>query len=342
MNRICSQFLILTMVVISGASLPVMGQDARFSQFFTTPQLVNPAFTSLFQGDYQVSLNYRSQWRSVMDNPYSTIAAAGSMKVYPRFADCDYVGLGFDLLADRAGALSFGTVQANVSAAYYKSLNGRGTRFLGLGFTGGVAQRSLNYDPATDFLEPGEALATERFGFADVSAGLVYSHMINREAYWYAGGSMFHLNTPEQGFLNSSRGPTGIGEPLDMRYVLHGGGNFPLTERWHLRPSVMWQRQGAHMETVAGGFLKFETATGPKAERGNAVHLGAFYRLKDALLVAGRLDFNHYYLTISYDVTTGKLTDANYGAGGLEISLAKALFRDKRPSCPSPVDCPLF
>lgn len=342
MNRICSQFL-FAMVVMSAASSPLMGQDARFSQFFTTPQLVNPASVSLFQGDYQLALNYRSQWGSVMEEPYRTIAAAGSMKVHPRFADCDYIGLGFDLLADRAGALAFGTIQANLGATYYKSLDGHGTRFLGLGFQAGVAQRSLDYDPYGDFLEGPEALAVDRFSFFDLSTGLVYSHLINRQNYWYAGAALYHVNRPEQSFLVTARGFSGGDEALAMRAVLHAGGSVALAERWLLRPQAMVQRQGPHTEFLAGGYLQFVTGpAGPNGGGGHAVHLGGFFRPGDALVLSGRMDWDHWYLTLSYDVTTGVLTDANRGAGGLEISLAKALFRDKRPVCPSPVDCPLF
>jgi type IX secretion system PorP/SprF family membrane protein len=300
MKSICSQFLFLAMVVISGASSSLMGQDARFSQFFTTPHLVNPAFTSLFQGDYQVALNYRSQWGTVMENPYRTLSAAASMKLYPKFADCDYIGLGVDVLADRAGALNFGTVQGNVSAAYYKSLNGFGTRFLALGFSAGGVQRSIQYNPFTDFLDGGEVLAVDRFGYLDVSTGLVYSHMINRQTYWYAGGAIFHVNGPEQSFLTTDRGLVGGEEPLAMRYVLHAGGSVAMSQRWILRPSAIFQQQGPHREIIAGGFLQFLTHDPSlNKEGGHAVHLGAFYRPGDALLVSGRVVFDHYYLNVS-------------------------------------------
>ena len=75
MKKIFTRSLyLLVMVVLSGASLSTQGQDARFSQYFTTPYLTNPAFTALFQGDYQVMLNYRSQWGSVIENPFRTIS----------------------------------------------------------------------------------------------------------------------------------------------------------------------------------------------------------------------------------------------------------------------------
>lgn len=333
------------MIVNSGASGLLQAQDARFSQYFTTPHLVNPAFTSLFQGDYQVMLNYRSQWGNIMENPYRTLSMATGMKVYPRFAQCDFVGLGFNILADQAGALNFGTVQANLATSYYKSLNGYGTSYLALGFSAGVGNRSLKVNPFTDFLDVPESVPVNAFTYADVSTGLLWSYMPGKNTNFYAGAAIFHLNRPDMSHFVSSRGVAGGEEALHMRYVAHSGGMFPISERFRLRPSVMVERQGSAMEIMGGGFIQFittERITGAVGRPENAIHLGFFYRYGDAAVVAARMDFDHYYLTLSYDVTASKLSEANRGAGGLEISVAKALFRSERPTCPNPVDCPLF
>jgi len=345
MKRICSQFLVFVMVVLSGASGSLLAQDARFSQFFTTPHLVNPAMNGLFQGDYQVMLNYRSQWGSIMESPYRTVSMATAMKVYPRFAPCDYVGLGFNVLADQAGALNFGTVQVNMAGTYYKSLNGYGTSYLALGFTGGVGHRSLKVNPFTDFLDQPESLPANAFLYTDLSSGLLWSYKPSKKAYFYLGGAIFHLNRPDMSHFATERGFAGGDESLAMRYVAHGGGTFTLSDRFRFRPSVMVQRQGPSMELMGGGFLQFLTSepiTGKEARPENSLHFGGFWRYGDAAVVAARMDFDHYYLTVSYDVTASKLSEANRGAGGLEVSIAKALFRQQRPTCPSPVDCPAF
>jgi type IX secretion system PorP/SprF family membrane protein len=346
MKRICSQFRVCFLVVLSAASGALVAQDARFSQFFTTPHLVNPAFTSFFQGDYQVMLNYRNQWGSVMDNPYRTISLATGMKLYPKFAECDFAGLGFQVLADQAGSLQFGTVQASLSGAYYKALNGYGKSYLALGFSGGIVHRSLQVNPFTDFLDVPEAVPVSAFSYGDFNAGLLWSYQPSRNLNWYAGAAAYHLNRPDVSHFVHSRNLSGGREPLDMRYVVHTGGTLPLSPRFRLRPSLMAERQGPSMEIVAGGFVQFITSSEPvrgaAARPENALHLGAFFRPGDAAIVAARMDFEHYYLTLSYDVTASKLSQANRGAGGLEISVAKALFRAERPVCPSPVDCPLF
>lgn len=345
MKVICSRFFFLVMVVIGGASQPVLGQDARFSQFFTTPHLVNPAMTSLFQGDYQVMLNYRSQWGSIIENPYRTVSLATGMKVYPKFADCDYVGLGLNVLGDQAGSLNFGTIQTNFAAAYYKSLNGHGTSYLALGFSGGIAHRSIKVNPFTDFLDVPEAVPVNAFTYGDFSSGLLWSYRPQKNTYFYVGGAIFHLNRPDMSHFATDRSFAGGDEPLDMRYVAHAGGTFSLSERFRIRPSVMVERQGPSMEIIGGGFIQFlttEPMSGRDTRAENSIHIGGFYRYGDAAVIAARMDFEFYYLTISYDVTASKLSAANRGAGGLEISIAKALFRQQRPVCPSPVDCPAF
>ena len=73
----------------------------------------------------------------------------------------------------------------------------------------------------------------------------------------------------------------------------------------------------------------------------NSIYLGAFYRNGDAVIAAARLDYQGYYLTMSYDIGVSNLNQAGQPAS-LEISIAKSLFRNNRPSCPSPLSCPVL
>ena len=55
-------------------------QDIHFTQFTYTPLNTNPAQTGLFDGDYRVGGNYRTQWWEVPGLPYTTFSCFGDMR----------------------------------------------------------------------------------------------------------------------------------------------------------------------------------------------------------------------------------------------------------------------
>jgi hypothetical protein len=50
-------------------------QDPHFSQFFSSPLTLNPAFTGKFFGAYRVMGNYRNQWPTI-NNAFTTATFA--------------------------------------------------------------------------------------------------------------------------------------------------------------------------------------------------------------------------------------------------------------------------
>jgi hypothetical protein len=54
-------------------------QDVHFSQYFTSPMTLNPALTGLTQSDYRMAANYRTQWGSVNNAPYTTATVSYDM-----------------------------------------------------------------------------------------------------------------------------------------------------------------------------------------------------------------------------------------------------------------------
>ena len=46
-------------------TLGVKAQDPHFSQFFSSPLTLNPAFTGKFNGTWRLAANHRDQWPSI-------------------------------------------------------------------------------------------------------------------------------------------------------------------------------------------------------------------------------------------------------------------------------------
>ena len=70
-------FLLITSCV---AGFIASAQSYHQSQFYSTPLLVNPAFTGSTGGPYRFAANYRSQWRNE-GTPYTTFAASGDAHI---------------------------------------------------------------------------------------------------------------------------------------------------------------------------------------------------------------------------------------------------------------------
>ena len=59
----------------------VRAQDPHFSQFFSSPLTLNPALTGLFDGDFRVAGNYRTQWPTI-NNAFKTGTASFDFSVF--------------------------------------------------------------------------------------------------------------------------------------------------------------------------------------------------------------------------------------------------------------------
>lgn len=313
-------------------------QDIHFSQFNAAPLILNPALTGVNGCDYRMTANYRSQWAGV--GKYNTVAASYDMAVMKRNSKSNYGGIGISLFSDRAGDLSLSTTQVNLSMSYTVLLNAKGSQLLTAGLTGGLGHRSIDYSKLTTDsqfgdqgydpnLSTGENLTTDGKIFADVGAGFLWSYTVNKNTNFYAGVGITHISQPNLSFLGDRN------EKLFMKATVHGGAHFKLSNKVFLLPSFMYLNQGPHNQLVMGSFVKMRKSLVPSDQ--TAFYLGAWYRLKDALIIAGRVDIARFSVGLSYDLNISKLTPATKLNGGPEISLVyTGCFRKKNNTsyCP--------
>src|SRR3982750_1181630 len=86
-----------------------IAQDPHFSQFFSSPMTLNPAFTGKFNGEVRAAANYRNQWPTI-NRAYET----GTLSVdFPILSNhipsTDTWGVGLMGYTDKsaAGAVAF-------------------------------------------------------------------------------------------------------------------------------------------------------------------------------------------------------------------------------------------
>jgi type IX secretion system PorP/SprF family membrane protein len=342
MEKIRRNIRIFLILLIAGLSGNSFAQDIHYSQFNASPMNLNPAQTGLFDGDWRVNGNYRSQW-SAIPVPYKTFSLAGDTRLKTRLEN-DVPGIGLQINNDKSGDSRFGTTQIFLSGSYIKKLTKDSSHFLSIGIQPGVTTKSfdinaLTFDNQYDgdqynaSLASGENFAKTRITYFDMGAGLVYFWRKNDRMKINFGVSAFHLNRPKESFFNNDD------IRLDIKTTISGIGQIPVAAKLDVLPSFMYQRQGKFQETLLGVFGKYHLK--PINGTPTAVSLGAFYRMKDAFILAANMDYRNFNVGISYDVNTSKLREATNRRGGFEISIIY-IFKKILPFVAKKRVCPVY
>ncbi len=330
-------------------------QDVHFTQYFASPLTLNPALTGLTECDIRLAANYRTQWYSVSDNPYTTAALSFDMATMKgKLANGDAVGVGLLLMYDKAGMGALTNVTAGVSAAYHKSIGMENKHYVSLGVQGALVQKSIDwsklsfedmFDPGTGYpiFPTGERPPNRDLNYPDFNIGLMYSGRVSDYATAYGGVSIYHLTTPVESFLASGGGSED--HRLSRRYSAYLGGSFDLNENMVLYASALYQEQAAASEVILGAATGFVLNPGFDSEfsQSTILYLGGWYRYGDAISPYVALAWSKMQLGISYDVNVSSFTPATNGNGAYEISLTFNGCINKRERAPQyNFACPKF
>jgi type IX secretion system PorP/SprF family membrane protein len=315
-------------------------QDPHFSQFFSSPLTLNPAFTGKFAGTLRVAGNYRNQWPTI-NNAYTTAALSVDFPILQNsIANNDTWGLGLSGYNDNSanGAVKFN--YASFSTAYHKGLDEDGFHQLGAGFQVTYANMLIN----TNSLKFEDQLTNAGFtgvtsevfnngtlksSYLDVNAGILYNGSTNERNNFYFGISMYHLNRPRQDF-------TGANYVLYPRTTIHAGGFFPVGATTTLHLSALQMFQAGASETMFGGALQFNA--NPDDPSPTSLYVGSWMRFNDAIIPYLGLEFSQFRLGLTYDYNVSSLKTASQNRGGIELSLIYIL----KPSTEKPINCPKF
>ncbi len=317
--------MISVISVISG-----YGQDIHFSQYYQTPLQINPALTGVFRGDQRVIINYKDQWGSVIENPFTTYALSLDMAMFKRQWAKGYLGAGLFVFSDKAGKSEFGTTQVNLSVSGIVPLSNK--HLVSAGLQGGFAQRGIqntdlewDNDYTGDPMEDPTLNRKPSFGFGDFSGGLHWrygtdaSTLSSNDAFGAnAGIAIFHINRPKQDFNVSI-------DKLYTKLAFHGGGFIGIKNtNIVLLPSVLFFVQGPSIETNVGTMVKYilkQQSKYTKFVKGSALSIGGHLRIGDAFIPSILLEVANFAVGMSYDINVSSLSVASSGRGGFEISL---------------------
>jgi len=313
-----------------------ISQDAIFSQFYSNPLYLNPAFAG--NSDCaRLMFNYRNQWPS-LDNNFTTYSASAD-----RYFRSLSGGLGIIVISDNIGKGIMNTTR--LSAIYSVHLRLSDEMNLNAGFEATLHQQKLKYeelifrdmiDPATGNINYGNTaevpVDNPTVSIPDFATGL----LLGISEKYFIGIAVHHLTQPVLEFYSNSKDNL-----LYRKYTVHAGAKFDLggssynrqDNNFVLSPNILYQYQQLAQQINFGVYLEKKPLIA-----------GIWYRYNvensDGAVFLLGLSHKRIKIGYSYDVTLSKLRGTTGGAH--EVSLTLLVNCNKKRNKPGAIKCPEF
>ncbi|MEJ6617514.1 MAG: PorP/SprF family type IX secretion system membrane protein [Crocinitomicaceae bacterium] len=315
--------IILFQLMLTNA---VEAQDIHWSQFNDNPLFQNPGNAGNFNGDYRFVANYRDQWRSVTV-PYTTLSLSADGKL----AKHKNLGYGILFFHDVVGDGSLRTIELQGNVSYLIKLSKDSTHTVRSGLNIGMNHRQLNFDQLyfnnqydgiqyNPSLSSNEVLSNDRKTNFSLGIGAVYEYYVNKRFNIIGGVGAYNLNKPNQGFYNDVI-------LRDIRTNIFAKGIYKIGFDWDIIPSVNLSFQGKYNEIIFGSSFKYTLKD--RLGEYRAFYAGGWFRNKDAGYLSLGMDYQSWFVGLSYDINFSKLVPASRARGGFEIAVRYILHRFK-------------
>jgi type IX secretion system PorP/SprF family membrane protein len=329
----------LLLLTLSAFVITTKAQDPHFSQFFSSPLTLNPAFTGKFDGEWRLAANHRDQWPSIPKAYVTTSASLDFGMLRTKIPKGDVFGIGISGLSDQSADAALKLNYGSLSLSYHKALDEEGYNTIGAGFQATYSSAILDRNKLTfedqltqnGFTNPTQETFSNgtNQNYMDINAGVLYSGSSNGLNNYYLGLSIYHINKPNLSFIDKTWN-------LASRLSFHGGGSFPLNDMLMVNASAIYQIQNKASEVVFGAALS-ALLNGDESNPTN-VYFGSWIRLNDAIIPYVGIEINGLRIGASYDINTSSLKSATASRGGSEFSLIYI----KRKSEVKGIPCPKF
>ena len=318
--------ILVTAVLLINSSINLYAQDPIFTQFYSNPVYLNPAFAGSNKCPRIVS-NFRNQWPGFSGDFITTSLT------YDQYVDKIKGGLGVILMSDQV-AKTLKSNEASFVYSYHQHLSRKFT--LNFGIQGTYISKSIDRSNLTfgDMIHPrrGFVLSTQDvINYAPVDIFDFSAGILGYTDKFYVGFATHHLTEPSFSYISTNN--TSF---LNRRYTAHAGTEISLNskslfseEEKSLSPSVLFIKQGDFQQLNFGLYYR----------KGNYV-VGAWYREGDSFIVTAGMNTKLLRIGYSYDLTTSQL--GVYSGGSHEISIALKLYCAPKKKSLRAMSCPSF
>lgn len=323
-------------------------QDLHFSQFYHSPQNLNPALIGAFKGDYRATGTLRSQWSSV-PVPYQTFAAGGDGKLMKNVLGKGILSGGFQFNYDQSGAVAVQLTEVGLGASLAYPVTSQVTVSGGLQMV--FAGRNLDPsrintaaqfdgDQFNENLGTNENLPDAKLNFLRIGAGFNTHYVLSkkqRTAFDF-GFALLNLNAPKTNFKDQNNDVK-----IPVRLTFHLGGWVQFHPKMDIKGHALWHVQGdfsvgTYTELVTGTGIRYHLNLDPDQEK--SIALLTSYRWGDAVIPSLEFGWRSLTAAFSYDMNTSPFQVATNRRGGPEFSLIYIFTKVAPP--PAFKACPVF
>jgi type IX secretion system PorP/SprF family membrane protein len=310
--RILSKYLLILEICLS-ISVAVFGQDPGFSQFYSNPLYLNPAFTGTL-GVPRINLQYRDQWHA-LPNAYVTQSVSFDIP-----SEKLKGGIGINLIQDAQAANLLKTFQADLIYSSIFKLK-EGIYFSGA-LEAGYHQNSLNWNnlifadnldkyTGSHGVTAETPISDPNFHYFDFSTGiLVYGEKL------FAGLAVHHLAQPPVSWYQGSD----YRSLLHRKFTLHFGTRIPVFVHGHWRktfdlsPQVVLMQQGIYRQFNYGMLANYHGFTA-----GTWLRQDLTFHYDAVVFLLGFMK-KRWHITYSYDFTVSGLGAQSGGTSEISLS----------------------
>lgn len=320
-SRVKTWYLIILFFVVLAPVVKLAGQETHFSQFYTTPLLLNPANTGMTDANVRFANNYRNQWAKI-GVPYKTLYTSLDSKI--KVAGKAF-GIGAMIVHDQSSAYNLAADQFLVSFSYSRIIN---NHQFSIGVQPGFVSKAYNtngltfgtqFDGSNQQFNPrlpsSENYLSNNLGFFDLNAGIFWRTMI-KNYMPSAGLSVSHINRPRASFSSVEE------TRLPLKFTFTGQVDMPLTARVNVNPGILYSYVKGANELLVGGTETYAVDNffipARKLYAITFVRVNPFKDV-DALIIGGGIKFTKFDIGFSYDINVSPLA-RNFN-GAFELSL---------------------
>ncbi|MEZ4880384.1 MAG: PorP/SprF family type IX secretion system membrane protein [Chitinophagales bacterium] len=324
----------------------IQSQDIHFSQFRLLPNVINPAFTGVFEEDIKIGLTYRNQ-SPTLNNVFNTVGFGIDASLFKQKRPTSIMGLGVHFYSDVAGSIRFAKNVIMLNYAYSQVLDKQYKFVLSFGIQNSLQFSSIDFSKITtedafngfnnfDFNELTEYnLINKKFNY-NIGSGILFTMQPTSKINAHIGFGAFNLVSNNVSWNKDNN------IPIQKRYTLQLGAALKTKGNISILPNVLIQKQKLFSEYIFGSYVQYsKKSKNNQANEKYAIAIGTHYRWNDAVIIGTQFYYKKININIAYDVQTSKLIRANKSVGALEISLVygNQVFKDRiTPKLPIP--CP--
>ena len=303
-------------------------QGVHFSQYYSSPLVLNPAYTGQHDDKFRIVSNTSIQGSYFDESVVSGTISYDQQIVISRAE----IGVGACYTYDRSLASNFPVQSFNLSLASALSLSEKSG--IGLGIQVGYNHMNFKYDHLsfpeqynrlTGHFDPNLPI-TENFdnssaNYLNVNTGLVWNYALAK-SHINAGVSVRHLNSPS---FNLSD----INSNIKPRFIYHLVYKNYKNQKLHITPRILFTHQNSNSYMSLGSNVQINKDFG--LENAKGLVFGIYYAFReeiDASSLIGLVGFEKRMFTV---LLSGEF-NINQKLGNVHNQAFEITFILKRPS----------